>query len=32
MRSEAKELLLQGAFLPALPLVLDERRQLDEAG
>lgn len=32
MRPEAKELLLKGAFLPALPLVLDERRQLDEAG
>ena len=32
MRTEAKELLLDGAFIPALPLVLDEKRQFDEAG
>lgn len=27
-----KELLMQGAFLPAMPLVLDENRQFDEPG
>ncbi len=32
MRTEAKELLLDGAFIPALPLVLNERREFDEAG
>lgn len=32
MRTKAKELLLDGAFIPALPLVLDEKRQFDEVG
>lgn len=32
MRAEAKELLLRGAFIPAMPLVLDENRRFDEAG
>lgn len=32
MRTEAKELLLDGAFIPALPLVLNEKREFDEAG
>lgn len=32
MRTKAKELLLDGAFIPALPLVLNEKRQFDEAG
>ena len=32
MRGEAKRLLMQGAFLPAMPLVLDENRQFDEPG
>lgn len=32
MRSEAKTILMGGAFLPAMPLVLDARRQFDEAG
>lgn len=32
MRSEAKKLLLDGAFIPAMPLVLDENRRFDEAG
>ncbi len=31
MRTKAKELLLEGAFIPALPLVLNEKRQFDEA-
>ncbi len=32
MRSEAEKLLMDGAFLPAMPLVLDENRRFDEAG
>lgn len=32
MNIEAKKLLMQGAFLPAMPLVLDENRKFDEAG
>lgn len=32
MRSEAMQLLTRGAFLPAMPLVLDEDRRFDEAG
>lgn len=32
MRPEAKKLLMDGAFIPAMPLVLDENRQFDEAG
>ena len=32
MNIEAKNLLMKGAFLPAMPLVLDENRQFDEAG
>ena len=32
MRSEAMQLLKRGAFLPAMPLVLDEDRRFDEAG
>ncbi len=32
MRSEAMLLLTRGAFLPAMPLVLDEDRRFDEAG
>ena len=32
MMTESKKLLMQGAFLPAMPLVLDENRQFDEAG
>lgn len=32
MRAEAKKLLLEGAFIPAMPLVLDENRRFDEAG
>lgn len=32
MRNEAMELLSRGAFLPAMPLVLDEHRHFDEAG
>ena len=32
MRGEAKQLLMQGAFLPAMPLVLDENRRFDEPG
>ena len=32
MRSNAKELLLKGAFIPAMPLVLNEDRSFDEAG
>ena len=32
MRKEAKALLLNGAFLPAMPLVLDENRKFDEVG
>lgn len=32
MRSEANTLLMQGAFLPAMPLVLHENRQFDEFG
>lgn len=31
MRDAAKKLLLQGAFIPAMPLALDQNRQLDEA-
>ena len=31
MNSEKRELLTQGAFLPAMPLALDENRQFDEA-
>jgi len=30
--SQAKKLLLKGAFLPAMPLVLDENRKFDEKG
>ena len=32
MRKEAEHLLLHGAFLPALPLVLNEKREFDENG
>ncbi len=32
MNTEAMNLLLEGAFLPAMPLVLDENRHFDEAG
>ena len=32
MRAEAEKLLMRGAFLPAMPLVLDENRRFDEAG
>ncbi len=32
MQAKAKDLLLEGAFIPALPLVLNEKRQFDEAG
>lgn len=32
MRGEALRLLMQGAFLPAMPLVLDDNRRFDEAG
>lgn len=32
MNIEAMNLLQKGAFLPAMPLVLDENRQFDEAG
>ncbi|MBQ7839540.1 MAG: dihydrodipicolinate synthase family protein [Lachnospiraceae bacterium] len=32
MRKETKELILKGAFIPAMPLVLDENRSFDEAG
>ena len=32
MNIESKNLLHKGAFLPAMPLVLDENRQFDEAG
>lgn len=32
MNMEAMNLLKQGAFLPAMPLVLDENRKFDEAG
>lgn len=32
MRKEAKKLLMEGAFIPALPLVLDKEREFDEAG
>ena len=32
MRGETKQLLMQGAFLPAMPLVLDEHRKFDDAG
>lgn len=32
MRTEAEQLLMQGSFLPAMPLVLDEHRSFDEAG
>ena len=32
MSIEAKNLLVKGAFLPAMPLVLDENRHFDEAG
>ena len=31
MRSEAMALLMRGAFLPAMPLTLDEERRFDEA-
>ena len=30
METNEKDLLIQGAFLPAMPLVLDENRQFDE--
>lgn len=30
--TESKKLLMKGAFLPAMPLVLDENRQFDEPG
>lgn len=30
MTTQTKQLLLQGAFIPALPLALDKNRQLDE--
>ena len=32
MRQDAEKLLFNGAFLPAMPLVLNEDRQFDEAG
>ena len=32
MKTESKKLLHAGAFLPAMPLVLDENRKFDEAG
>lgn len=32
MRKQAKALLLQGAFIPAIPLVLDGARRFDEGG
>ena len=32
MNTKSMNLLHQGAFLPAMPLVLDENRQFDEAG
>ncbi len=32
MMTESKKLLMKGAFLPAMPLVLDENRQFDEPG
>ena len=32
MRKEAEHLLLNGAFLPAMPLVLNEKREFDENG
>lgn len=32
MRAEAKKLILDGAFIPALPLVLNEKREFDENG
>lgn len=32
MRTEARRLLLKGAFIPAMPLVLDEKRHFDEVG
>ncbi len=32
MRNEAMQLLLDGAFIPAMPLVLDENRRFDEKG
>ena len=32
MRQEAEKLLMSGAFLPAMPLVLDDNRHFDEAG
>ena len=32
METNEKDLLIQGAFLPAMPLVLDENRQFDEEG
>ena len=32
MNIESKKLLHAGAFLPAMPLVLDENRKFDEAG
>ena len=32
MRKEAKALLHKGAFIPAMPLVLDENRKFDERG
>ena len=31
MKKDAYELLMRGAFLPAMPLVLDEDRRFDEA-
>jgi len=32
MKTESMNLLMKGAFLPAMPLVLDENRKFDEAG
>lgn len=32
MRAEAKKMILDGAFIPAMPLVLNEKRELDENG
>ncbi len=32
MNNESMNLLMKGAFLPAMPLVLDENRKFDEAG
>ncbi len=32
MKTESLNLLMKGAFLPAMPLVLDENRKFDEAG